>query len=326
MKTFVLIVIAFVGAVFFWNASWLTPAPAEPGTGLIAHRGVHHTFDRTDLANDTCTAERIHPPEHALFENTIASMRAAFAAGADIVELDVHPTTDDRFAVFHDWTLDCRTEGTGETRGHDLAYLQALDIGYGYTADAGATYPLRGRGEGLMPSLAEVLDAIPDGRFIVNFKSNQAHEGDMLAQMVDATPRWRESVWGAYGGDAPTLAAKAHMPDLAIWTRRGLIDCLGQYIAYGWTGIVPGACRDTYVMVPINLSGWLWGWPNLFQQRMTEAGSAIILMGPYGAGDPGTAGIDEIETLEQIPQGFSGYVWTNRIERIGPALTSRTGT
>ena len=37
-------------------------------------------------------------------------MRAAFAAGADIVELDIHPTTDGQFAVFHDWTLDCRTE------------------------------------------------------------------------------------------------------------------------------------------------------------------------------------------------------------------------
>ena len=39
-------------------------------------------------------------------------MRAAFAAGADIVEFDVHPTSDGQFAVFHDWTLDCRTAAT----------------------------------------------------------------------------------------------------------------------------------------------------------------------------------------------------------------------
>ena len=113
---------------------------------LIAHRGVHQTFHRENLENDTCTAERIYPPEHDYLENTLRSMEAAFAAGADIVELDVHPTTDGHFAVIHDWTVDCRTEGTGETRSHDLAYLKTLDIGYGYTADGGATYPVPRQG------------------------------------------------------------------------------------------------------------------------------------------------------------------------------------
>ncbi|MFC3523032.1 glycerophosphodiester phosphodiesterase family protein [Streptomonospora nanhaiensis] len=50
------------------------------------------------------------PPEHPYLENTIAGMRAAFDAGADQVEFDVHRTADDRFAVFHDWEVDCRTE------------------------------------------------------------------------------------------------------------------------------------------------------------------------------------------------------------------------
>ncbi len=72
-------------------------------------------------------------------------MHAAFDAGADIVEFDVHPTTDGHFAVFHDWTLDCRTDGKGVTREHTLAELKKLDAGYGYTADGGKTYPLRGK-------------------------------------------------------------------------------------------------------------------------------------------------------------------------------------
>ena len=88
-------------------------------------------------------------------------MRAGFAAGADIVELDVHPTTDGEFAVFHDWTLDCRTDGQGVTREHSMAYLKKLDIGHGYTADGGKTFPFRGKGIGLMPTLAEVLEAFP---------------------------------------------------------------------------------------------------------------------------------------------------------------------
>ncbi|WP_417309815.1 glycerophosphodiester phosphodiesterase family protein, partial [Devosia sp.] len=60
---------------------------------LIAHRGVHQTFDHTGLGRDGCSAERIYPPTTDYLENTLPSMQAAFDAGADIVEFDVHPTT-----------------------------------------------------------------------------------------------------------------------------------------------------------------------------------------------------------------------------------------
>lgn len=319
MRRFLLGAALVIAAIYLWNASWLAAAPSgEPR--LIAHRGVHQTFNREGLDNDTCTAERIYPPEHEFLENTIPSMQAAFAAGADIVELDVHPTTDGLFAVMHDWTIDCRTEGAGVTRGHDMAYLRTLDLGYGYTADGGSTYPLRGKGVGMMPSLDEVLAAMPDRRFLVNFKSNEEREGDMLAELVAAHPEWREAVWGVYGGDPPTLRAKRHLPEVAAWTRRGLMQCLLRYAGYGWTGIVPEPCRDTTVMVPINMAPWLWGWPNRFLQRMQDAGSEVILLGPYASGDPGTAGLDDPTLLEKVPQGFGGYIWTNRIEVIGPAL------
>jgi glycerophosphoryl diester phosphodiesterase len=215
MKRFLLGTAIFIAAVYFWNASWLAPKPENPQLQLIAHRGVHQTYHRAGLDNDTCTAARIDPPRHEFIENTVASMQAAFKAGADIVELDVHPTTDGRFAVMHDWTVDCRTAGTGETRSHDMAYLKSLDIGYGYTADDGKTFPFRGKGTGLMPSLDEVLSVMPDRRFLVNFKSNEMREGEMLGDMLEAHPDWRQAVWGVYGGDAPTMTAKARRPELA---------------------------------------------------------------------------------------------------------------
>jgi len=314
------IIVAFVTVVVLYNASFFAAPPADPEIRLIAHRGVHQTFDRQNLDNQTCTATRIFPPEHEFFENTIASMRAAFAFGADVVELDVHPTTDGHFAVFHDWTIDCRTEGTGDTRSHDIAYLQGLDIGYGYTADGGATFPLRGKGIGLMPDFAEVMSAVPDGSFLVNFKSNETREGDLLADMIAANPAWRAPVWGAYGGDAPTFRAAERIGGLNVWSRRGLVDCLTQYLAVGWTGMVPAPCRNTKVMVPVNLAWLLWGWPNRFLERMRENGSEVILLGPYEAGDPGTAGIDTLDQLAGVPKTFDGYLWTNRIEVIGPAL------
>lgn len=313
----------FVAAVWLWNASWLATPPADPQVRPIAHRGVHQIFSREDLDNDTCTAQRMLPQQHEFIENTIESMRAAFSAGAYAVELDVHPTTDGKLAVFHDWTLDCRTEGSGRTRDHDMAYLKTLDVGFGYTADGGRTFPLRGKGVGLMPSLDEVLAEFPEGRFVVNFKSREAREGPMLAALVGANPQWRAAIWGSYGAAEPVDTAKAALPELKAWTRGGLMDCLLSYLGYGWTGVVPAACRDTMVMVPVNYAWLLWGWPNRFVQRMHDAGSEVILIGPYTSGDPGTSGIDDAETLAQVPETFSGYLWTNRIELIGPLAPQR---
>ncbi len=163
-----------------WNGSFWSSYSAP--TTLLAHRGMAQTYHREELENDTCTATRIFPPEHAYLENTIASMQAAFDFGADIVEFDIHPTTDGQFAVFHDWTINCRTQGKGVTREQAMSYLKTLDIGYGYTADGGKTFPFRGKGVGLMPAMDEVLAAFPDRRFLINIKSNDPHEGDLLAE------------------------------------------------------------------------------------------------------------------------------------------------
>jgi glycerophosphoryl diester phosphodiesterase len=312
----------FIAAVYLWNASWL--APAQIGeTRFVAHRGVHQNYDLTGVQGDTCTATRIREPIVNEIENTIPAMAAAFEAGADFVELDVHPTTDGKLAVFHDWTLDCRTEGTGETRSHEMAYLKTLDVGYGYTADGGQTFPLRGKGVGMLPELSDVLSALPGKRFLVNYKSNEEREGDMLRAFIESNPQWEHAIWGVYGGDAPSMRAKQLLPDLKAWSRKGLMACLLQYEAYGWTGIVPAACHNTMVMVPINYAWALWGWPNRFLQRMKEAGSEVILIGPFSAGDAGTSGVDTPEDAARVPDKFPGLVWTNEIATIAPILEAR---
>lgn len=170
-------------AIYLGNASWFAPAPTGRPR-LLAHRGVHVDFERSGLGPHDCTASRIVPPLLPTLENTLPSMNAAFELSADVVELDIHPTTDGHFAVFHDWTLSCRTEGAGRTRDHTLTYLKSLDVGYGYTADDGQSFPFRGRGVGQLPSLDDVVSAFPDGRFLINFKSEDPGEGN-------ASPRRR---------------------------------------------------------------------------------------------------------------------------------------
>jgi glycerophosphoryl diester phosphodiesterase len=318
---FGLATVIFAIVLFNWSG-FAGPHRTGPPL-LIAHRGVHQTFSAEGIDNATCTAARIFPPTHAFIENTLPSMGAAFAAGADVVELDVHLTRDQDFAVMHDWTLECRTNGAGVTEEARMADLKALDVGFGYTADGGRTFPLRGHGVGLMPTLAEVLDAFPDGRFLVNFKSRRTEEGDALADLLAQNPDWRAKVWGSYGGTEPTVQSWRRIERLKGYTRQSLAGCLRDYIATGWTGAVPRSCHDTVIVVPANLGWLLWGWPHRFTRRMERAGTDVVLLGPMDAGDVGSRGIDDLDELRLIPKGFGGYVWTNRIEVIGPALKAR---
>ena len=65
---------------------------ARPAVGtpvLLAHRGVHQHHVCGDIGRDGCAASCIAPPTHDLIENTLPSMKAAFDAGATVVEIDV---------------------------------------------------------------------------------------------------------------------------------------------------------------------------------------------------------------------------------------------
>jgi glycerophosphoryl diester phosphodiesterase len=87
------------------------PAPALQAAPkkivVISHRGEHLK----------------HP------ENTMAAFQAAIDAGADYFELDVRTTSDGKFVIMHDSTLDRTTNGTGEVHKHTFDEIRALDAG-----------------------------------------------------------------------------------------------------------------------------------------------------------------------------------------------------
>lgn len=64
-------------------------------------------------------------------ENTLRALRAAHAAGADLIEFDVHLSRDDVPVVIHDDTLERTTNGAGRVRDRTLDELRALDAGSG---------------------------------------------------------------------------------------------------------------------------------------------------------------------------------------------------
>ncbi|WNQ09448.1 glycerophosphodiester phosphodiesterase family protein [Paenibacillus aurantius] len=307
--------------VYLMNTSLLAPKPDGPPQ-LLAHRGLAQTFPMEGIGNDTCTAERIYPPEHPYLENTLASMEAAFEAGAGMVEFDVHWTKDDQFAVFHDWTLDCRTDLKGVTRDYTMAELKKADIGYGYTADEGRTYPFRGKGIGLMPTLTEVLDRFPDRYLLLHIKSNDPREGERLASILAELPAGRREKLTVYGGDQPVAELKKKLPSLRVMSKETLKGCLLSYLAVGWTGYMPEACRHTQLQLPEKLAPLLWGWPYQFLNRMERADTRVIVVG--GDGSEFSSGFDTPEDLKRLPDGFTGWIWTNRIDRVAKAVLPDT--
>ncbi|MHB8139494.1 MAG: glycerophosphodiester phosphodiesterase [Smithellaceae bacterium] len=93
-------------------------------------------------------------------ENTLSAFRAAIVAGTDMVELDVHLTSDNELVVIHDDTLERTTDGKGNVADKTLAELKSLDAGFRYNP--------RFAGERI-PTLAEVLQ-LTQGRVRVNIE------------------------------------------------------------------------------------------------------------------------------------------------------------
>jgi glycerophosphoryl diester phosphodiesterase len=305
----VLALCLIAGVVYLWF-----PWPIPPATSftVVAHRGVHQTFPLTDLTSETCTAAIIYPPTHAFLENTLPSMAAAFAAGADAVEIDIHRTADGQLVVFHDWTVDCRTEGSGVTNQQTLADLQRLDIGHGYTADGGATYPLRGQGVGLMPALPEVLAAFPDAHFILDDKDGDVATrtilGDYLASLAP-DDRARLSYWGPGYAE---IRARAPEVQPYLITRSQVRACFGNYLAMLLTGSLPEGCRDQALGIPSAELSRLPGWPHLILARAHQAGVPVFI-----------TDVDTSEQLESVMGLPIDGIQTSRIEVIGPLVTER---
>lgn len=107
-------------------------------------------------------------------ENTLAALRNGVETwGAEMVELDVHGSADGHCVVIHDAAVDRTTNGTGTVAGMTLDALKALDAGYRFSPDGGRTFPHRDRGV-TIPTIDEVLEALPSTRIIVEVKDGRA--------------------------------------------------------------------------------------------------------------------------------------------------------
>lgn len=119
-----------------------------------------------DVAHPIVIGHRGAAGDHP--ENTLLSFEAALAAGAAILESDVHVARDGVPLLLHDETVERVCGVDWPVADRTWTELAGLDAGTGFRTADGAQ-PFRGRGIGLA-TLEQAFERFPDARFNLEIK------------------------------------------------------------------------------------------------------------------------------------------------------------
>ena len=142
-------------------------------------------------------------------ENTLAAIRLAMEMGAQMSEIDVQQTADDRLVLLHDDGLERTTSGAGFLWQKNLQELQGLDAGSWYGAQFAAE-PL--------PTLEEAM-ALAHGKIKLNIEVKlHGHERDIAPLVVAAIRRenFQEECLVTSFGHAVADEIKRLAPELRV--------------------------------------------------------------------------------------------------------------
>lgn len=172
-------------------AAALLAAPAS-AVEIIAHRG----------------ASRDAP------ENTLPAIKLGFERGADAVEIDIFLTKDGRIVVSHDETTKRTTGVDLRIAETTLAELRRLDAGsWKHPRFAGTK----------IPTLAEVLAAVPEGRgLVIEIKCGREVLPE-LERVIEASGKRSRTTIIAFSYEV-IRAAKARMGSIPCYWLYGFGD------------------------------------------------------------------------------------------------------
>jgi glycerophosphoryl diester phosphodiesterase len=205
--------------------------------------------------------------------NTMFAFERAYAGGADVLEMDIHTTSDGEVVVIHDSAVDRTTNATGSVYDMTLADLQKLDAGHNFIpgrnavrGEPASAYPYRGVRTGekpppaghtpddfRVPTLKEVFDAFPDVPINIEIKGKSDADGQSFLKNAEALATFLNST-----GRTDVIVVSFHDEALErfhqLAPRIPLAPGLGKTAAYVQSGALLG---DGYValQVPPNFQG-----------------------------------------------------------------------
>jgi glycerophosphoryl diester phosphodiesterase len=114
-------------------------------------------------------------------ENRLAAFRRALADGADILETNLHLTSDEVFVCIHDSTVDRTTDGGGEVSHMTLAAIKQLSAAYGRAGFEAEQVPTLAEAAAILPSDVALALELKTDRFLEPWVCRKL--ADELAQL-----------------------------------------------------------------------------------------------------------------------------------------------
>jgi len=167
-------------------------------------------------------------------ENTRAAIRKALALKADMIELDVQLTQDNRLVIFHDARLDRTTNGHGVLSRWPYRELVRLDCGSWFSP--------RFSGERILLA-SQALRLIPPPS-LINLELKRTSRRDLVVKQLVRCLRWTRTTKRVVVSSLdPSLLArlKARQPQVsrALLCRRNPHQALRNAIALGCAALHP---------------------------------------------------------------------------------------
>jgi glycerophosphoryl diester phosphodiesterase len=272
--------------------------------------------------------------------NTMVAFKTAAQKGADVLELDVHATSDRELVVIHDATVNRTTNGEGRVDSMTLEQIKELDAAYWFVPGCGtcndsepAAFTYRGIATGdqkmpkelrktrrftaddfKIPTLEEVLQTFPDKLINIEIKATapdtEPYEEE-LAALLEEYNRSSDTIVVSFL-DHAVERFKAFNAD--VHTATGT----GQTAAF-WAssqGELPGAPNPRYqaLQVPITFQGV----PVMSQDFVDDAHANDLALHVWT--------INDRETMEElIDLGVDG-IMTDRPTLLQTVLEERAVT
>lgn len=272
---------------------------------ISAHKGLHNRYP-TQQGN--CPSLSLINDGHQFSENSMDSIIGAFDSGADLVEIDLRLTKDNQIIIFHDESLDCKTQLKGLVKDYTLEQLKQADLYYNISFDNGKSFPLRGVGLGKITTLPQVLKLLPSKPLHLNPKDKTTEMTNALLRDLSKVDEKVLDKYLFWGSEITFNILKDKLPHFGHFTTNNWQQaaCLKDLKTWGilsFIGALPTSClKYTDFSFDHNMSSLypnLWPFPllNVFHFHG-------IRIWAYG--------VDTKEQYHKVKrQGFDGIITPN---------------
>jgi len=166
-------------------------------------------------------------------ENTVASAKSAWQAGADAVEIDIHLSKDNRVMVIHDHDTKRTCSGKKNLEIAKTPSVLLRDL------DAGIWKGKEFKGEKI-PYLSEIIETIPEGKTLVVEIKCSAEVIPQLVRGMEKTPKRSQIVFICFDWETIVETKKTFPDNKCYWlssSKNGLTKKIKEAAEVGLDGV-----------------------------------------------------------------------------------------